>query len=216
LQKAFTLYSLKKRILAVILAISFVFCALVIRLFVVQIINGKSLQVRATDQWTRDLLITAPRGKIIDRTGSALAVSYTTYNVYVRSREVELASQVANILAKELGLSFEKVYSKIKNNKASEVLIKMQVEGETAEKIYNYNLKGVYLAENSNRYYPYGNLLTQVLGFTSIDNEGQTGVEAYYNNALKGVDGYSYVQSDLQGKEIGGSLRYYYPSTAGK
>ena len=215
MQKAFTLYSLKKRILAVVLAISFIFCALVVRLFVIQIVNGSSLQAKATDQWTRDLLITAPRGKIIDRTGSTLAVSYTTYNVYVRSREVELTSVVANVLSQELEMSFEKVYEKIKNNKSSEVLIKMQVEGEVAERIYNHNLSGVYLVENSNRYYTYGNLLTQVLGFISIDNEGQTGLEAYYNEYLEGVDGYSYVQSDLQGKEIGGSLRYYYPATAG-
>ncbi|MBQ8792222.1 MAG: PASTA domain-containing protein [Clostridia bacterium] len=201
--------------MAVVLAISFIFCALVVRLFVIQIVNGSSLQAKATDQWTRDLLITAPRGKIIDRTGSTLAVSYTTYNVYVRSREVELTSVVANVLSQELEMSFEKVYEKIKNNKSSEVLIKMQVEGEVAERIYNHNLSGVYLVENSNRYYTYGNLLTQVLGFISIDNEGQTGLEAYYNEYLEGVDGYSYVQSDLQGKEIGGSLRYYYPATAG-
>ena len=61
--------------------VSFLFCALVVRLFVVQIINGKDLQLRATDQWTRDLAIVAPRGDIYDQTGSRLAVSYTTYNV---------------------------------------------------------------------------------------------------------------------------------------
>lgn len=209
MQKAFTLYSLKKRILAVILVISFVFCALTVRLFVIQIINGKTLQSKATDQWTRDLAIVAPRGTIYDCTGSAVSVSYTTYNIYVRAREVKEPSQVAHLLSNVLDLSFEKVLEKVKNKGISEVLIKMQVEGDIAEKIYRLNLDGVYLAENCNRYYPYGNLLTQVVGFTSIDNIGQTGIEAYYNNTLKGVDGYSYVQSDLQGKEIGGSLRYY-------
>ena len=103
-------------------------------------------------------------------------------------------------------MSFEKVYQKIKNSKSSEELIKMKIDGEVAEKVYHANLKGVYLSENSNRYYPYGNLLTQVLGFVSIDNVGQTGVEAFYNSRLEGQDGCSYVQSDLQGKEIGGSL----------
>lgn len=197
-------------------AISLIFCALVVRLFVIQIINGKSLQSRATDQWTRDLAIVAPRGKIVDRTGSALAVSYTTYNVYVRPREVEDKPSLAKILAEQLDMSFEKVYEKVRKSGASEVLIKMQVDGEVAENIYNCNLSGVYLAENSNRFYPYGNLLTQVLGFISVDNEGQTGVEAYYNQFLAGENGFSYVQSDLQGKEIGGSLRYYFPATAGK
>ncbi len=215
MQKAFSLYSFKKRILAVFLAISFLFCALCVRLFVIQIVNGNSLQARATDQWTRDLAITAPRGGIYDRTGSALAVSYTTYNVYVRPREVTQTSLSAQSLASVLDLPFEKVYQKITKKSVSEVLIKMQIEGEEAEKVYKLALPGVYLAENSNRYYPYGNLLTQVIGFTSVDNIGQTGVEAYYNKHLQGQDGCSYVQSDLQGKEIGGSLRYYIPATAG-
>lgn len=216
MQKSHTLFSLKKRILAVLLVISFIFCCLTVRLFVIQIIQGKELQSRATDQWTRDLSIVAPRGTIYDSTGSALSVSYTTYNVYVRAREVTDASNLAYILAEKLDLSFEKVLQKVKNKGASEVLIKMQVEGEIAEDIYKLNLNGVYLAENCNRYYPYGNLLTQVVGFTSIDNEGQTGIEAYYNKALKGNDGYSYVQSDLQGKEIGGSLRYYVAGEKGQ
>ena len=173
------------------------------------------MQLKATDQWTRDLKIIAPRGKIYDRTGDTLAVSYTTYNVYVRAREVSLASETALKLSSLLNLEYEEVYNKVRNKKVSETLLKMQVEGDIAQAIYNENLSGVYLAENSNRYYPYGNLLSQVLGFISIDNEGQTGIEAYYNNILKGTNGFSYVQSDLQGREIGGSLRYYYPSTPG-
>ena len=215
MQKAFTLFSLKKRILAVFLVISFIFCSLVVRLFVIQIINGGSLQAKATDQWTRELSIVAPRGSIYDRTSSTLAVSYTTYNVYVRAREVTEHSKVAYVLSNFLDLEFKDVYEKISKKNVSEVLIKMQVEGEIAEKIYNEKLDGVYLAENSNRYYTYGNLLSQVLGFTSIDNVGQTGVEAYYNDYLKGTDGYSYVQSDLQGKEIGGALRYYISAIEG-
>lgn len=215
MQKASTTYSLKKRILAITLVISFIFCALVVRLFVLQIINGKSLQSKATDQWTRDLAIIAPRGTIYDSLGSTLAVSYTTYNVYVRAREVTSPSEVAYTLSQELDLTFGNIYQKITDKSQSEVLIKMQVEGEQAEKIYNKHLSGVYLAETSNRYYPYGNLLTQVLGFISIDNVGQSGAEAYYDKYLKGKDGYSYVQSDLQGKEIGGSLRYYVSAIKG-
>lgn len=215
MQKASTTYSLKKRILAITLVISFIFCALVVRLFVLQIINGKSLQSKATDQWTRDLAIIAPRGTIYDSLGSTLAVSYTTYNVYVRAREVTSTSEVAYTLSQELDLTFGNIYQKITDKSQSEVLIKMQVEGEQAENIYNKHLSGVYLAETSNRYYPYGNLLTQVLGFISIDNAGQSGAEAYYDKYLKGKDGYSYVQSDLQGKEIGGSLRYYVSAIKG-
>ena len=207
--KPYTLFSLRKRILAITLVISFIFCSLAIRLFVIQIINGEELQIRATDQWTRDLTIVAPRGDILDSTGTSLAVSYTTYNVYVRAREVSSSTTTATVLSSLLGLDFDSVYQKVTKKSVSEVLIKMGVSADVAEEIYKQGLSGVYLAENVARYYTYGNLLTQVLGFTSIDNVGQSGVEAYFNDTLAGVDGYSYVQSDLQGKEIGGSLRYY-------
>ena len=185
-------------------------------MFVLQIINGQSLQLRATDQWTRDLKIVAPRGTIYDRTGASLAVSYTTYNVFVRGREVKSATTVATHLSNILGLDFDDVYAKVQRKNVSEVLIKLGVDSETAEQIYQQSLPGVYLAESVARYYPNGNLATQLLGFTSIDNVGQTGVEAYYNELLTGTDGYSYVQSDLQGKEIGGTLRYYIPAEDGE
>lgn len=185
-------------------------------MFVLQIINGQSLQLRATDQWTRDLKIVAPRGTIYDRTGASLAVSYTTYNIFVRGREVKSATTVATHLSNILGLDFDDVYAKVQRKNVSEVLIKLGVDSETAEQIYQQSLPGVYLAESVARYYPNGNLATQLLGFTSIDNVGQTGVEAYYNELLTGTDGYSYVQSDLQGKEIGGTLRYYIPAEDGE
>lgn len=215
MDKYYSLHSLRKRISAICLVISFLFCALSVRLFVIQIINGGQLQQRATDQWTRDLAIVAPRGTIYDSTGASLAVSYTTYNVFVRAREISLPAETAQVLARELDLSFDKVYDKVRKKGVSETLIKMQVSAEVAENIYRHNLKGVYLAENVARYYTYGNLLTQVLGFTSVDNVGQSGIEAYYDKVLHGTDGFSYVQSDLQGKEIGGSLRYYYGAIRG-
>ena len=215
MQNLFSLHSFKKRLLALCCVVAFLFCALFVRLFVVQIINGKDLQLRATSQWTRDLAIVAPRGDIYDATGSRLATSYTTYNVYVRGREIEDAEEVSKYLSNILYLNYLKVYEKVIKKNVSEVLIKMQVQADVAELIYSKNFKGVYLAETVGRYYTYGNLLSQVLGFVSIDNIGQSGIEAYFNEALTGKDGYSFTQSDLQGKEIGGSLRYYVPATKG-
>ena len=215
MQRPYTLHSLQKRIKAVFLVLLFVVLSLCVRLFVVQIINGKQLQIRATDQWTRDLALTAPRGKILDATGDSLAVSYTTYDVYVRGREVKDAEEVTSLLCSLLDLDHDKTYAKVSRKNISEVLIKLQVEGETAQKIYDAKLDGIYLSENVGRYYVYGNLLTQLLGFSSVDNVGQSGLEAYLDTYLKGVDGYSSVQSDLQGKEIGGKIRYYLPGTAG-
>lgn len=215
LKMEYNLYSLRKRIFASICVISFIFLLLIIRLFYIQVLSATTLQAKAESQWTRDLPITAERGKIYDSNGAALAVSYTTYNVYTRYKEIKDLNAVALFLAKKLNMSYKTVHEKISNSSVSEVLIKLKVEQDVAEDILENNIKGIFLSENVTRYYPYGNLLTQVLGFTSIDNVGQAGLESYFNNDLSGIDGYYMVQSDLQGKEIDNTLRTYVKSTPG-
>ncbi|MBQ9786414.1 MAG: stage V sporulation protein D, partial [Clostridia bacterium] len=180
-----------------------------------QVIKAKALQLKAESQWTRDLPITAERGKIFDRNGATLAVSYTTYNVYTRYREIKDINDVALYLSKILNMSFNSVFEKISASGVSEVLIKMKIDQNTAEEILKTDLSGIFLSENVTRYYPYGNLLTQVLGFTSIDNIGQAGLEAYFNETLTGNNGYYMLQSDLQGKEINNTLRTYVEAVSG-
>jgi len=215
MQKPYSLHSLRKRILALFILISFLFSALAVRLFVIQIINGGSLQNKATSQWTRDISIVAPRGDIVDTNGNALSVSYTTYSIYVRAREVKNPTEVATFISNVLGKNFSDIYAKVTNKTASEILLSLQVEADIAEKIFNKGYDGIYIAENNARYYPYGDTLSQVIGFTSIDGVGQAGVEAMFNKELTGKNGYSFTQSDVQGKEIGGSLRYYVGGTKG-
>ena len=215
IQKTYTLFSLRKRISALIVAISFLFCALLIRLSIVSLVDGKWLQEKAFNQWTRDLPITGERGKIYDTNGATLAVSKTTYDVYLRGREVDDPIGVSSYLSNLLGLEFEKVHAKAIDKTISESLVKMQIDQEVALKILNSDYKGVFLSENIGRYYPYGDLLTQILGFTTIDNVGQAGIEQYYNNMLTGLDGKYYVQSDLQGHQIDNTLSSYIPSVAG-
>jgi len=216
LEKRYNLYSLRKRIFTCICIISLIFLLLATRLFYLQVILAKELQLKAESQWTRDLPITAQRGKIYDCNGVALSVSYTTYDVYTRYKEIKDVTETAVFLSKKLNMPFNKVFDKISNSKVSEVLLKLQISQELAEEILERDVSGIFLSENSTRYYPYGDLLTQVLGFTSIDNVGQTGLESYFNNTLSGTNGYYMVQSDLQGKEINNTLRTYIKSEAGE
>lgn len=211
----YTLYSLQKRILTLIVLISFIFLSLIIRLGVVQIINGKALQIKAQDQWTRDLPLIAQRGSIYDTSGAQLAVSVSTFSLYSRAREVDKPALAAKRLAQLLKIDYSVIYNKLTYTSISEVLISLQVEESIALQIIDEKFNGIYLSENIKRYYPYGNLLTQVLGFTTIDNQGQAGIEQRYNNYLKGIDGFSYVQSDLTGREISNTLRDYVPSIPG-
>lgn len=195
--------------------ITFIFLLLLGRLFFVQVKDSKWLQAKAAEQWFRDLPLNATRGTISDSNGVTLATSYSTYDIYVKPTRIKNPATVALTLSNILGIEYETIYNKACNVKYSEVLIKQQVDDETSKKVIKANLEGVVLSENSTRYYPYGNLLTQVLGYTTIDNIGQSGLELYYNNYLKGVNGYALEESDVHGVKIDNTLSSYIPSIPG-
>ena len=213
LQTFFNIYSLQKRFIAIVLSIIVIFFALAGRVFYLQIINGKNLQIKAVEQWLRDLPLSSKRGEILDSNGVSLATTITTYDVYVRARNVTNPSELAKEINVQLGVDFEKAYSKVTNKSLSEILIKMQVKEEQAKALTKFD--GVYLSQNVARVYPYKQLLTQVLGYCTIDNIGQAGLESFYDKYLKGIDGKSLTQTNAQGKEINNSLGYYIPSVAG-
>lgn len=96
-----------------IISITFLFCALIARLFVLQVVDGEDLRAKAAEQWYRDLPLKAPRGKIYDRNKQPLAVNADVYSVYVRPSAVNNPQAVASDLAKLLDLSYEKLYARI-------------------------------------------------------------------------------------------------------
>lgn len=173
------------------------------------------LTARAAEQWTRDLPINAKRGTITDCNGASLAESYSSYDVYVRASMVKDPVKVATLLANSIGLNYEETFKKVTNVLVSESLIKLQVESSVAKKLIDANLSGIMLSENNKRYYPYGDLLTQVLGFTTIDNVGQAGIELYADKYLKGTKGYALEESDVHGVKIDNTLSTYIPAIDG-
>jgi len=196
-----------------------VVCVLVVlsgRLIYIQLIQGPTLQLRAGEQWHRDLPLGARRGQILDRNGQVMVQSVPTYSVYVRPVAVTNASQVAQVLSSQLGLSFEKVLNKATSRTASEHLIKMQVERSTAIAIIAHNLDGVFLAQTYRRHYPLGVIGGQVLGLVSVDNHGQEGLEAFYNQLLRGRDGRIATPSDLRGIPRPPGVEFFFPSTPGQ
>lgn len=180
-----------------------------------QLVKGEWLQAKAIDQWTRELPLNALRGDIVDVNGVKLATTYSTYDIYVRPSMVEDSKLVAYELSKILGLDYEKVFVKVSDRFVSESLIRLQVDKSLVNEIKQKNLKGVLFSENNTRFYPYGDMLTQVLGFTTIDNVGQAGLEAYYNKYLTGVNGYILEESDVKGVKLYNTLSTYVPSIPG-
>lgn len=209
----YNIYSIQRRFVATILVIVILAFALLVRVFYLQIIDGKNLQIKAAEEWLRDLPLSSRRGEIYDCSGVSLASTVTTYDVYVRARNVTEPARLASAITDILQVDYQMAYAKVTNKSLSEILIKMQVEEDLALSLTEYS--GVYLSQNVARIYPYSSLFTQVLGYCTIDNIGQAGLELYYDKYLKGVDGKSLTQTNAQGKEIENSLSYYIPSVAG-
>ena len=207
-------YLPKKRLLASILLAVFLFTLIFAKLIHVMLVQGKSLQVKALDQWTRDLPNDAPRGQILDRNGVVLAGTATRYNLYVRPNSATDKEGLAQCLAEVFGYDKDKVLEKI-SKKVSEVTVATKVTKEQMSALFDMGFDGLYYSEDNFRYYPYGDFMTQVLGFTGADGNGQTGLEAYYDKYLTGINGYILTETDLVGREIEGGENYYLPSISG-
>lgn len=198
-----------------ICAIAFLFLTVLGRFLYVQIIWGNDLQEKAVDQWTREIPIVAERGKIVDRNGIVLADNDDTYSIFVRKRAVGSIETVAHGLSEALDLSYDGVYKRLSESKSSEVTVKKQISKDALNRVLDYGFDGVYYARDNTRVYPYGEFLTQVLGFTSADGLGQSGLELYYNKYLQGMNGEILYETDIVGVEIDGSTPTYVPATNG-
>ena len=197
------------------MAVTFLFCFLIGRFFYVQVVWRGELNYRALDQWTRELPIVAERGKITDRNGIVLADNTTAYTVFARSNAVKDKEKTAALLASALGLDEEMIYDKLTKKKASEITVAKRVDKEKIEKLSELSLDGVYFSRDNVRNYPKDDALCQVLGFTSTDNVGTTGVEKYYDTYLSGKNGELLYETDLVGIEVKGSVATYLPAENG-
>ena len=206
---------LRKRLFAISLAVTFLFCFLTARFFYVQVLWSEELNYKALDQWTRELPIVAKRGVITDRNGVILADNSTAYTVFARSNAIGNKEQTSAILAETLALDKTKLYDKLTKKKASEVTIAKHIEKSDIEKLSALSLDGVYYSRDNVREYPKNDTLCQVIGFTSSDNVGVTGIEKYYDEYLTGKNGELLYETDLIGIEIEGSVAAYLPAEDG-
>ena len=206
---------LRKRLFAVLAAITFLFCLFLARFFYIQVIWEDDLNARALDQWTREIPVSAGRGNIYDRNGELLAGNLPAYSVYARANAVENPEASANVLAAALGLSYDDVLEKLTDGSRSEIVLVKRTQKEVAERIEGADLSGVYYARDDKRFYPHGALACQVLGFTSYDGAGSTGIEQYYDRYLAGERGEILFETDLVGVDLDGATAAYIPGTDG-
>ena len=138
-----------------------------------------------------------------------MVVNDTAYTVYARSNAVKDKTGTAERLANALHLDGEKLLTKLTTVKASEITVARRVEKSKIADLTAQGLDGVYYARDNLRYYPQGEVLCQVLGFTSSDNVGTTGLEKYYDKYLAGKNGELLYETDLVGIQLKDAVAAY-------
>ena len=184
------------------------------RLVYLMVFRSDYYQEKADALHERERSIKAARGKIIDRNGTVLATNRTVCTVSVIHSQVKEPEKVIEMLCKELALSEDTVRKRVEKVSSIE-RIKANVDKEVGDRIRGYDLAGVKVDEDFKRYYPYDTTASKVLGFTGSDNQGIIGLEVYYEEYLKGIDGMILTQTDARGIELDGEAEERVEAIAG-
>jgi cell division protein FtsI (penicillin-binding protein 3) len=176
---------------------------LVYRAVELQLKDHKFLAGQGDARFSRVAEITATRGTITDRYGEPLAVSTPVDSVWVNPKELALASDQLPRLAKALKRDKNELARRVTSNLDREFLyLARHMQPTEAQKIRALEIPGVYLMREYRRYYPAGEVAGHILGFTSVDDEGQEGLELAFDHWLAGEDGAKRVIQDRYGKIV--------------
>lgn len=187
-----------------------IFTLLTTRLCYIQFVWGTELSEKAGTQQSQSRTITAKRGTIYDSTGkyilaessSVEAISVNPTLIYEKDKE-----KVARALSEIFELDYDKVLKKVSKRSSIETIAK-KIDKEHADKLRvwmeeNNISTGINIDEDSKRYYPYGSVAAQIIGFCGSDNQGLDGIEAKYDSDLKGKNGKINRQTNAAGASLG-------------
>ncbi len=187
---------------------------LLFRIAYIQFIQGGELKLKAYQQQTSDRSVNPQRGTIYDATGQKiLAISSTVETVTVNPTTIDEKEKIAQKLSELFELDYETVLKKIKKRSSIETIVRKVDKDKTNELrkwLEENNIRqGVNIDEDTKRYYPYNNLASQVIGFCGSDNQGLYGIEAKYENILKGTKGSISRITDASGTQIDDTSEEY-------
>ena len=213
----------RKRIWVMTLMLAALFLLVIGRIAALTIRDAEALTQRGVSQWTKAGTVTARRGSIIDRNGSTLALSATAYTVTADPRLVTDIEAFLDAVTPILPLDREAATKKLSDNTKGSVILKRQVDRDTVDRLRTLKnvtsesacLSALSFDEDVSRWYPYGAFLAQVLGLTTIDSEGQSGLESQYESVLAGMEGSYLRQVDARNRIIAGTEGWYIPSQEG-
>ncbi|MFR2570742.1 MAG: penicillin-binding transpeptidase domain-containing protein [Clostridia bacterium] len=212
----------KKKLKNILFCAFAIIIGLIIRVGYIQIVQGKELSNLAYEQQTLDRKVNPKRGTLYDATGNnILAQSSTVETITVNPVNIstENKEKVAKALSDIFELDYDKVLKKVKRRSSIETIVKKvdKTKSDELRKWMEQNQinTGINIDEDTKRYYPYGSLASQVIGFCGSDNQGLDGVEAKYEEILKGKQGAIKKHTDAKGGEIGEEGENYVSATDG-
>ena len=202
-----------KRIKIVLLIILFIFIIIIAKVFYIEVIDYKKLNSLASGLWSRNLPIEADRGNIYTVDGEAIASNLTTTSLVFIPNQIKNKDLVAEKISEILDVPKSKIEEHLYKKSMME---RVHPEGrrlsyEIADKIENLHFDGVYLLKESKRYYPHNEMLSHVLGYVGIDNQGLSGLELEYNDILTGEYGSIQYFSDAKGNNLERNSVYVEP-----
>lgn len=206
----FTSLSNKKKMKNALFVVLIVFVLFTIRLAYIQFVWGAELSEKAWEQQSQSRTITAKRGTIYDSTGKYILAensSVESININPTNIPQEIKDKVAHALCDIFELDYEKISKKVHKRSSIESIVK-KVDKSKTDELRNWMdtngiTTGINIDEDSKRYYPYGSLASQVIGFCGSDNQGLDGVEAKYDSELKGKNGKINRQTNASGISLG-------------
>lgn len=192
------------RIKIVLCGLIFCFILIVLKVGYIQIFDYSKLKDKANDLWSRNLPVAANRGIITDRNGVVLADNITTTSLVLIPNQIKNPDDVSLKLSEILNVSKSAMDKHVKKKTSIERVHPegRQLSYEVADKIEELNYDGVYLVKESKRYYPYEKMLSHVLGYVGIDNQGLSGIELQYDKYLTGEAGAIKYFSDAKGNKL--------------
>ena len=200
-----------KRILIMAVVIIFLMTTTVARVFYLTIVRGEELSEKAETQQLKDTEITAMRGTIYDSNGNVLAQSASVWNVFIDPLNIKdkqrdlIVDEFANLFGYDADEKKE-FYDRTTHQNHYE-LVEKKVENNIKEKLSKFVSKNelggcIGTEQTTKRYYPYGTLASSVIGFTGADDQGLSGIEAYYDEQLTGTNGRIITAKDAKSNNL--------------
>ncbi len=169
------------------------------RLVRLQVVKYDEFLKRAENQHNRSVPTQPRRGNIYDRNGYELAMSIDVDSVFAVPSEIHDQETTAVILSKVLDMDPRDIVARMQASR-NFVYIKRKIDAETANRVKELNLRGIYFRKEPKRFYPKRELASQVLGYVGMDDEGLGGLERQFDDDLRGIPGQDLVQVDARHK----------------